>query len=77
VNAEFIVVMGDKAVLKTENGKTLKIPMDRVSKEDLEYNDLERPLKRSIFRLGAPDRCPNRNSCAVNRPLNHRIICGE
>jgi len=58
-NAEFIIVMGDKAVLKTENGKTLKIPLDRLSKADLKYIDLERPLKLSIDFLKKSTQVPN------------------
>ncbi len=48
LKAEFTMVMGDKVVFKTERGKTEKIPVDQLSKADLEYIDLERPLKLSI-----------------------------
>ncbi len=48
MEAEFIMVMGDKVVFKTGKGKTEKIPVDQLSKADLEYIDLERPLELSI-----------------------------
>ena len=48
LKAEFVIVMGDQAVFKTGKGTTKKIPLDQLSQGDLEYIDLERPLKLSI-----------------------------
>ncbi len=59
LKAEFIITMGDQAVFKTENGKTTKIPLTQLSKEDLEYIDLESPLKLSIDFLKKSTQIPN------------------
>ncbi|VGO14446.1 hypothetical protein PDESU_03008 [Pontiella desulfatans] len=48
VEAEFVSVMGDKLVLKTEKGKTVKIPVAQMSPEDLEFIDL---AKAPVFNI--------------------------
>ena len=59
LKAEFVIVMGDQTVLKTGKGKTKKIPLDQLSQGDLEYIDLERPLKLSIDFLKKSTQVPN------------------
>ena len=48
MEAEFAVVVGGQAVLKTARGKTRKIPLARFSKADQEYIELARPPKFNI-----------------------------
>ena len=40
---EFIIVMGDKAVIRKPNGDEVKIPLTRFSKEDLIFMELAKP----------------------------------
>jgi len=43
VEAELVVQMGDKLVLKNTRGKTIKVPVSEFSEEDLDYVELENP----------------------------------
>lgn len=46
--AEYISVIGDQAVLKTAQGKQLKIPVAKLSAEDREYIELLKPPEFAI-----------------------------
>ncbi len=46
--AEFVSVIGDKAVFKSLKGKTVKVPMDRISAEDRAYMEMLDPPQFSI-----------------------------
>jgi len=48
IEAEYVTVMGRKAVLKTAKGKQKKIPLAQLSAEDLEYIELSNPPKLNI-----------------------------
>ena len=46
--AEFIAVIGGKAILKTTRGKQLKIPLDQLTAEDREHIGLIKPPKFTV-----------------------------
>ena len=46
--AEYVVIMNDKVVLKTEKGRQLKIPLNQLSQEDLDWLTLANPPKLKI-----------------------------
>jgi hypothetical protein len=48
VEAELVVKMGDKLVLKTARGKTVKVPVIEFSAEDLDYVELESPPQLKV-----------------------------
>jgi len=48
IEAELVVKMGDKLVLKNQRGKTVKIPVNEFSEEDLDYVELENPPKLKL-----------------------------
>jgi hypothetical protein len=45
---EFIVIIGDKAVIRNSNGDEVKIPLTRFSKDDLTFMELAKP---PIFKI--------------------------
>ena len=45
---EFILVVGDKAVIRNPTGDQIKIPLTQFSKEDLTFMELENPPKFTI-----------------------------
>ena len=48
LEAEFITVIGDKAVLKDSRGRQRKVPLPQLSKEDRTYIELAQPPKFNI-----------------------------
>jgi len=48
IEAEYVMVMGDKVVLKTAKGKQKRIPLVQLSPEDREYIELSNPPKFNI-----------------------------
>jgi len=56
IEAEFVLQMGDKAVLKNARGKQVKVPVSELSEEDLDYLELASPPPLKIAFLKRQDR---------------------
>jgi len=66
--AEYVSVIGGKAVLKTARGKQLKIPMDQLAAVDREYIELINPPKFSIDFVKLSDSKANRYKMSPFNP---------
>ena len=61
VKAELVIQMGHKTILKTDQGKKLKIPTNELSEEDLAYLELASPpslkltVQKEVDRFRFPD----------------------
>ena len=67
--AEYVSVIGGKAVLKTSQGKILKVPMANLSAKDSEHIELINPPKFALDFVKLSDNQPNRYKAS---PFNNR-----